>query len=47
MEEVKVDGILSSLFGGKYRDVQMVVFIGKEGGDTSGSIQSIVIQELC
>ena len=51
MEGVEVNGILSSSFGGKvsfqmYRDVQMVAFIGEEGGDTGGSIQSIVVREL-
>ena len=51
VEGVEVDGILSSSFGGKvsfrmYGDVWMVAFIGKEGGDTSGSVQSIVVREL-
>ena len=51
VEGVEVNGILSSLFGGKvsfwmYREVWMVAFVGKEGGDTSGSIQSIVVREL-
>ena len=51
MEGVKVNGILSSLFRGKvsfrmYRDVWMVAFIGKEGGDTGGSVWSIVVREL-
>ena len=51
MEGVEVDEILSSLFGGKvsfwmYGDVRMVAFIGEEGGDTSGSVRSIVVREL-
>ena len=51
MEGVKVNGILT-LFRGKvsfwmYRDVWMVALIGKEWRDTCGSIQSIVVQELC
>ena len=51
VEEVKINGILLSSFGGKvlfrmYRDVWMVAFVGKEGGDTSGSIQSIVVREF-
>ena len=52
MEGVKVNGILSSSFGGKvsfqmYGDVQMVAFVGKEEGDTGGSVWSIVVSELC
>ena len=52
MEGVKVNGILLSSFGGKvsfrmYGGVQMVAFIGEEGGDTGGSVRSIVVRELC
>ena len=51
MEGAEVDGILLSSFGGKvsfwmYRDVRMIAFIGEEGGDTGGSIWSIVVREL-
>ena len=51
MEGVEVNGILSSSFRGKvsfrmYRDVWMVAFVGEEGGDTSGSVRSIVVREL-
>ena len=51
MEGVEVDGILLSSFRGKvsfrmYRDVWMVAFIGEEGGDTGGSVRSIVVREL-
>ena len=52
MEGVKIDGVFSSSFGGKVpfwvdRDVGVVALVGKEGRDASGSVQSIVVQELC
>ena len=48
VEGVKIDGVFSSSFGGKVsfwvdRDVGVVAFVGKEGRDASGSIQSIVV----
>ena len=52
VEGVKIDGVFSSSFGGKVSfwvdgDVGVVALVGKEGRDTSGSVQSIVVQELC
>ena len=52
VEGVEVNGILLTLFRGKvsfwmYRDVWMVAPIDKEWRDTGGSIQSVVVQELC
>ena len=51
VEGVKIDGVFSSLFGGKVlfrvdRDVGVVALVGKEGRDASGCIRSIVVQEL-
>ena len=52
VEEVKIDGVFSSLFGGKVSfwvdgDVRVVAFVGEEGRDASGGVQSIVVRELC
>ena len=52
VEGVKINGVFLSLFGGKVSfwvdgDVGVVAFVGEEGRDTSGSIWSIVVQELC
>ena len=49
MEGVKIDGVFLSLFRGKVSfwvdgDVGVVALVGKEGRDTSGCIQSIVVQ---
>ena len=48
MEGVKIDGVFSSLFGGKVLfwmdvDVRVVAFVGEEGRDASDSVQSIVV----
>ena len=48
MEGIKINGVFSSLFRGKVLfwvdgDVGVVVLVGKEGRDTSGSVQSIVV----
>ena len=52
MEGVKINRVFSSLFGGKVSfwvdgDVGVVALVGEEGRDASGSICSIVVQELC
>ena len=51
VEGVKINGVFSSSFKGKVlfwvdRDVRVVAFVGEEGRDASGSIQSIVVREL-
>ena len=51
MEGIKINGVFSSSFGGKVsfwvdRDVGVVALVGKEGRDASGSVWSIVVQEL-
>ena len=48
MEGVKIDGVFSSLFGGKVLfwvdgDVGVVALVGEEGRDASSSVQSIVV----
>ena len=48
MEGVGIDGVFSSLFGGKVlfwvdRDVGVVALVGKEGRDASGCIWSIIV----
>ena len=52
MEGIKIDRVFLSLFGGKVSfwvdgDVRVVALVGEEGRDASGSVQSIVVQELC
>ena len=52
VEGVKINGVFSSSFRGKVlfwvdRDVGVVALVGEEGRDASGSVQSIVVQELC
>ena len=48
VEGVKIDGVFSSLFGGKVLfwvdgDVGVVALVGEEGRDASSSVQSIVV----
>ena len=52
MEGVKINGVFSSSFRDKVsfwvdRDVGVVALVGEEGRDTSGSVWSIVVQEIC
>ena len=51
MEGIKIDGVFLSSFGGKVSfwvdgDVGVVALVGEEGRDASGSVRSIVVQEL-
>ena len=51
VEGVKIDRVFSSSFRGKVlfwvdRDVGVVALVGEEGRDASGSVRSIVVQEL-
>ena len=51
VEGVKIDGVFLSSFRGKVSfwvdgDIGVVALVGKEGRDASGSVWSIVVQEL-
>ena len=52
MEGVKINRVFSSSFGGQVSfwvdgDVGVVALVGKEWGDASSCIRSIVVHELC